>query len=338
MPQNKNQLARVRVLNECFAQQGTYWSISRLIEEIFAKTDLDVKERTIKMDIQAMRESSQLRYLAPIAYCRDNRGYYYSDPNYSIDKIPLNQKDIKSLELAASTLKQYQYIPIMKEFTTTIDKIIRVVNRAKQKDHASILDFIEFEKTPVAQGIEHIDGIIDAILSQSPLELVYQKFGHAPSPSTVFHPYFLKEYRNRWYAIGFNGKNNKVQTYGLDRVRALNKSNAPFVANTTIDSKEYLGRCVGINLENGITTRVILRFTAKEGHYLKTQSLHKSQQVIDDNPDSGLTLSYDIIINYEFIGILLSYGSDVVVLEPRSLAEKIVQISKRVINLYAEPD
>lgn len=334
MPKNKNQMARIGTLNECFSNKGTYWSIPQLIEKIFQRTDISVKERTIKLDIQEMRESSQLNYHAPIEYCRTNRGYHYTNPNYSIDKIPLSTQDIKALELAASTLKQYQYIPIMAEFTTTIDKIIRVVNRAKQSDHASILDFIEFEKTPVALGIEHIDSIIDAIINKYPLELVYQKFGHATSPGRTFHPYFLKEYRNRWYVVGLNQSKSKIQTFGLDRIKELTKSRSPYMLNTSIDSKEYLGRCIGINLVDGKPSRVVLRFSANEGHYLKTQSLHRSQEIIEDDPEKGLTLEFDLIINYEFTGILLSYGSDVEVLEPKSLAKKIVEISERTIKQY----
>jgi predicted DNA-binding transcriptional regulator YafY len=334
MPNNKNQMARIKTLNECFSLKGSYWSIPQLIDEILEKTDIVVKERTVELDIQNMRTSPQLKYNAPIAYCKSNKGYHYTDPNYSTDKIPLNKTDIKSLELAASTLKQYQYIPIMTEFTATIDKIIRVVNRAKQSNHASILDFIEFEKTPVALGIEHIDTIIDAVLDSHVLDLVYQKFGHPASISKPFHPYFLKEYRNRWYVIGLNGASAKIQTYGLDRIIRLTKSKAVFIKNTVIDSKEYLGRCVGINLQEGLTSRVVLRFSAKEGHYLKTQALHKSQEIIEDDPVKGLTLKYELIINYEFTGILLGYGSDVVVLEPKSLADKIVEISKRVISQY----
>ena len=68
----------------------------------------------------------------------------------------------------------------------------------------------------------------------------------------------------------------------------------------------------------------------------QTQALHKSQKIIEDNPQKGLLLEYDLIINYEFIGILLSYGSDVKVIAPASLADKVVEISKRNIKQYSE--
>ncbi|AOM79489.1 helix-turn-helix transcriptional regulator [Pedobacter steynii] len=335
MSQNKQPIARIRVINECLSRGG-YWSKTRLISEI-SKIDLNVSSRTLDNDISLMKDCAQLKYNAPIKYCRANKGYFYTDSNYSIDKLPLNQTDIKALEVAATTLKQYQYIPIMKEFTTTIDKIIRVVNRAKQSNHESMLDFIEFEKTPIAQGLEFIDKIINAIQNKKALNITYQKFGHEVSNSQTIHPYFLKEYRNRWYVIAFNETKNKIRTYGLDRIKILIETGSPYIDNTTIDTKEYLSNCIGINIMDKKINIVRLHFTPKEGNYIKTQPLHKSQEIIEDSLDCGLILEYKLIINYELIGIILSYGSDVKVIQPKFLADKIAEISKRTLEQYLSP-
>lgn len=334
MSQNKQQIARIRVINECLSQGG-YWSKKRLIDEI-ANIDLGIAGRTFDTDISLMRNCEQLKYNAPIEYCWKHKGYHYTDKNYSIDKLPLNNRDIKALEIAATTLKQYQYMPIMKEFTTTIDKIILVVNRAKQTNHKSILDFIEFEKTPVAQGSEYIDIIIDAIQTQKAICITYQKFGQPVSPKQTIHPYFLKEYRNRWYVIAFNESHAQIRTYGLDRIRNLTELSLVYIKNSFIDTKEYLGNCIGIHLMGQKIETVQLRFTEQEGNYIKTQPLHKSQEIIEDSEEHGLLLRYRLIINYELIGIILSYGADVKVITPRSLAEKIAGICNRTLEQYFE--
>lgn len=332
MSNHKQQTARIRIINECFLKGG-YWSKKDLIDAI-ATIDLDISGRTLDTDISLMKNCEQLNYKAPIEYSRRHGGYYYADKNYSIDKLPLNNSDIKALEVAATTLKQYQYIPIMKEFTTTIEKIIRIVNRAKQINHESILDFIEFEKTPVAQGLEHIDIIIDAIQTQKALSITYQKFGQPVSPEQTIHPYFLKEYRNRWYVIAFNESHAEIRTYGLDRIRNLTKLSFAYIKNNFIDTKEYLSNCIGIHLMDQKIETVYLWFTEREGNYLKTQPLHKSQQVMEDSVEHGLLLKYRLIINYELIGIILSYGAHLKVIEPQSLAEKIAEISKRTMEQY----
>ncbi|TCC98728.1 helix-turn-helix transcriptional regulator [Pedobacter hiemivivus] len=333
MPQTRQPTARYKIINECLSRPGSYWTKQQLLDKI-SEIDIDIKGRSIDGDLHLMRHCPQLKYYAPIVYCKNRKGYHYTDPDYSIDKLPLNHADILALELAATTLKQYQYIPIMKEFTTIIDKIIRVVNRAKQADHESILDFIEFEKTPVALGIEHMDIIIEAIQKKLPLNLSYQKFGADISTTQLVHPYFLKEYRNRWYVIGLNESKNEIRTYGFDRIKSVEYSGTPHIPNTLIDTKEYLGNCVGIDLKDNVVELVQLLFTPNQSHYLKSQALHKSQTILEDSPEKGLLLEYRLVVNYELIGILLSYGADVKVLTPQSLGNTIVEILDRTKNRY----
>lgn len=327
------QKARLQIINECLSA-GQYWSVEKLLKTL-SNDDIEIDRRTLLRDIDLMKNCGQLKYYAPIKYSRAYKGYYYTDPNYSIDKLPLRQKDIKALTLAATTLAQYKYLPLMQEFTTIIDRVIRVVNRAKQSEHESILDFIVFEKTPVAAGLESVNTIIDAIQTSSTLVISHQKFGEQRPTKITVHPYFLKEYRNRWYLIGLSDEKKKIRTYGLDRVINIALSVKPYIKNSLINPKTFFDNCVGINDAEGKPEIVKLLFTPAEAHYLKTQAIHKSQKILDDCPKNGLLLEYNVIINYEFTGIILGYGSDVKVIEPKSLADKIVEIADRIKSKYS---
>src|SRR6185436_7167589 len=98
-----------------------YWSKKELIDRIFLSADINISERTLDGDIQKMRQSSQLKYDAPIKFSRYHKGYYYEDPEYSIDKVPLSEKDIQALEFATTTLSQYKRIKILEDFAGTVD-------------------------------------------------------------------------------------------------------------------------------------------------------------------------------------------------------------------------
>lgn len=332
MPLSKNQNTRIRIINECLSQKNRYWSLKQLVDKI-ADADINISESSIKNDLKEMRSSEQLKYYAPIKYSKIHKGYYYANQEYSIDKIPLNKEDIKALEIAASTLKQYQYIPLMKEFNSAVDKIIRVVNRVKRDEHKSILEFIEFEKTPIALGIEFMDEIVEAILSSKALRISYQKFNE-PAKEITLHPYFIKEYRNRWYLIGLNDEYQQIRTYAYDRITNVEHINLPlFKVNTYINTETYLRNCIGINKMNNKIEKVVLRFNYLEGNYIKTQKLHHSQNIVSDEKDY-LIVELQLIINFELIGIILSYGASVKVLEPKSLADKVVDISSRTANQY----
>jgi len=332
MPTSKDQPARIRVINECLSRPGTYWPKERLLEKM-RNIDIDIQDRTLEGDIADMKRSGKLQYHAPIRWCQVNKGYHYTDPDYSIDKLPLTREDVRRLEWAATTLSQYQGIPFMNEFTTTIDKIIRVVNRVKRGNYETILDFIEFEKTPAAAGLQHMDTIIEAIQMQKPIQLNYQSFDRDYAKKVTVHPYFIKEYRNRWYIIGLNADEHIIKTYAFDRIIHIEPSGALFIKNTYIVNSEYLRNCIGIGLGSGQIERVRLNFTPVSGKYVVTQPLHHSQEILQNDNDA-VVVSLDVIINYELVSTILSYGSLVRVLEPDTLVQTIKEAAENIFNKY----
>ena len=330
MPANKNLMARIRVINDCLCRRtNKYWSKEALAKKILEDVDIAISTSSIIEDINKMRNSSQLGYNAPIEYSKVYGGYFYTDPEYSIDKLPLNGIDLKALKLAASTLNQYRNIPLLSAFTSTIDKVFRF---SKHSDQGAVADFIDFERTPFADGLEFINIIIEAIQEKRCLEICHRKFGSVEADTYDFHPYLLKEYRNRWYVIGLNEQKQDIRTYGLDRVVSLNPSDCDYNVNKRVDVS-YLADCVGINTEKNKTEKVRLRFRESQGHYLKTQKMHRSQIVLQDDKD-GLIIELNVIVNFELVGIILGYGAQVTVLEPKSLAKKIVDIANETISNY----
>jgi predicted DNA-binding transcriptional regulator YafY len=219
---------------------------------------------------------------------------------------------------------------LLRELTDTIDKVVQIVDRGKITE-GSIFSFIDFEKTPFAKGLEYMEPLIEAIQNKKCLALTYQKFGFAPETYDI-HPYILKEYRKRWYAITYNEQKEEIRIYGLDRILELNSSACNYKTDPSI-TKDYLGDCIGINTGDHKVEQVILKFIPSEGHYLKTQAMHKSQETLSDT-DDGLIIQIKVIINFELIGIVLGYGAKVTVLEPKILADKIVEIAHKITNNY----
>lgn len=331
MPETKNQPKRIRIINECLSQKGSYWSLQQLKDKL-EENDIKVSDRTLKQDLSDMETCSQLQYYAPIEYCRKHRGYHYTNPDYSIDKMPLNRQDVQALEFAASTLQQYQYIPLMHEFSTIINRVIRVVNRVKRNDNKSVLEFIEFERTPTAEGLDYMDEIIEAIQQELALTLTYHSFKDTKASRRVIHPYFIKEYRNRWYVVALDHQKDDIRTFAFDRIAGMEQSNEQYRPNNFFEISEYLRNCIGINTD-GKVERVVLSFTPMEGNYVRTQALHRSQVILKDDTD-GFIVELHVIINPELISIILSYGNSVKVLEPPLLVDAILATAQRTIDLY----
>jgi len=78
---------------------------------------------------------------------------------------------------------------------------------------------------------------------------------------------------------------------------------------------------------------VQLSFTPRVGQYVLTQPLHETQQLIKET-ESEICISMQVGITIELINDILSYGADIKVLKPESLASQIKLILERAGGQY----
>ena len=112
MSSNKNALIRYKTIDNCLRNRTKLWTLEDLIDacsdalyEYEGKYDL-VSKRTVQLDIQNMR-SEKLGYNAPIEVFQ-KKFYRYSEPDFSIKNIPVNENDIKVMNDAVQILKQFK--------------------------------------------------------------------------------------------------------------------------------------------------------------------------------------------------------------------------------------
>src|SRR6056297_877192 len=117
MPANKYALLRYRIIDRCISNKFNPFPNKEDLreaceEELYGSDGDRISASTIDKDLYAMRNEANLGYYAPIAYSKTEKGYYYEDPDYSIDEMPLNQEDIEAIEFAANTLAQFRGIQL----------------------------------------------------------------------------------------------------------------------------------------------------------------------------------------------------------------------------------
>jgi predicted DNA-binding transcriptional regulator YafY len=203
----------------------------------------------------------------------------------------------------------------------------------KASHESSTTPAILFEKVPYLRGYEYLDTILAAISDQRCLEISYQTFDHDEPYTITLHPYFVKEFHNRWYVVGLVDSKSELRTFALDRIQSISPCGTNYIQNIDTDPEDYFKDCIGINfMERDIET-VRLSFTPYQGKYVKTQHLHRSQVITQDDSE-GVVVELHIIINHELKMLILSFGDQVKVLGPVTLATDIAKISQRVAKSY----
>ena len=82
-----------------------------------------------------------------------------------------------------------------------------------------------------------------------------------------------------------------------------------------------------------LTPGVKLKFSPKEGPYIKSQPLHNTQEILIDN-QSEFIITLDVVPSYELKAQILSYGENVEVIEPQTLRNEISQTLKNAKMKY----
>jgi predicted DNA-binding transcriptional regulator YafY len=328
-------ILRYRIIDRCIRSTAKPYPTKEELrsaceEELYGSTDgLHVCDSTIEKDLFALR----MEHDAPIKFSRRYNGYYYTDAHYSIDEIPLNEKDIEAIKMAANILDQFKNASIFKQFNYAIGKILDRVNVAAS-DSAPIIDkFVQFEDMPSAKGSEWLEGILEAIKNKKKVQFDYQSFSDTEKKLRRIHPYLLKEYRHRWYLIGYNEVKDKVQTFGLDRMVELEVLSEKFEPKNDFDANLFFRYSIGITANNGTPEKIHIQTNELLSKYLLSQPLHNSQEYLGGKKDKH-QFSYFLLPSYELKMTLLGFGSEVKVLEPHSLQLEIKETAKNIAKLY----
>lgn len=193
--------------------------------------------------------------------------------------------------------------------------------------------FIHLEKRK-PQGTENLYGLLHAIKNRFKIRFTYLKFWEdEPSQRTV-EPYAMKEFRNRWYVMGKDNKDNAIKSFALDRLSNLEITNQFYQYPANYNIEDIYQYCFGIISPNDEEPQdIILSFTPFQGKYIKTLPLHQTQQVIADN-DQEVRIKLKLCLTHDLLMELLSFGEEMKVIEPKSLVKQIKQAHENAYKQY----
>ncbi|WP_177766374.1 helix-turn-helix transcriptional regulator [Flavobacterium sp. I3-2] len=331
MSTNKSALIRYKTIDQCLKNRYRKWSLDDIIEKVsdalyeFEGITTGVGKRTIQADIQFMR-SDKLGYNAPIVVV-DRKFYTYEDENYSITQSPIKDEDVDKMKEIVSLLKQFNGFQYFDEMTELIAKLENnIYKSAKQTPN-----YIQFEDNKQLKGIEHLSGLYQAILNKRPLFIEYKSFKSEEVRKDMYHPYLLKEYRNRWFLITRSNKGKMLITLALDRIEAFYELDSKlYKPYEGVDFDTYYSECIGVTRsEKNRPLKIILKFNPRNAPYVITKPLHSSQQIIE-NTENGLIIRIDVIPNFELEREILGFGESIEILGPKRLKQ---QIQRRVAKM-----
>jgi predicted DNA-binding transcriptional regulator YafY len=338
MPNSKHQIIRYQALDKCFRNNARRYFIEDLIEACkdaiynFTGNPEGVQRRQIYDDIAFMQ--SEDGYAAPIEKSKDGRKvyYFYSDINFTINNQPLTESEAQELKETLVTLNRFKGLPQfewIESMTTRLEASFQFGIHADQ--------VIEFDQNEFLKGKEYIKDLYHATVNKTPLTVLYKSFNSNSEIEVELHPYYLKQYNNRWFVFGTNPQYSNITNLALDRIINVELLSKEFI-ETDIDFKEYFEDIIGVTFNEELQpTDILLRVDQSLWPYIETKPIHGSQKVVEKT-EVYVDIKLDLIPNYELESLILQHGERICVLEPVDLRTKIQNRIKELIRKYNSAD
>ena len=333
MPANRNALIRYRALDACLTNRFRRWTLDDLIRKVAESMYefegiTQISRRTVQADLQMMR-SDKLGYNAPIIVV-DRKYYIYEDPTYSITNSPLTAHDLSQISEAVGVLKQFKGFSHFQNLIGVVQKLEAHVYAVAQKQPV-----IHLERNDDLRGLTWLDSLYRAVTQQQVIWITYQSFTARQPQALPFHVWWLKEFRNRWFAVGVAGNRDTIMHLALDRMQALRPDpNITYRPNPDLNPDEFYQHTVGVSVISHRPRPVRIWVDPRHAPYVETKPLHPSQVVAERRDDGSVVIELTVQHNFELERDLLGFGEGMEVLSPPTLRRNIEKRLLIAVNRY----
>jgi proteasome accessory factor B len=283
---------------------STYEELQSYIEKQFDylqmqddTLNIGFSKRTLQRDIKEIRNVFGI----DIEYSKSQKGYFISQ----------NENENMNFQRMMEAFDMFNSLNLAQDLTP----------------------FIHLEKRR-PQGTENLYGLLHAIKNRLQIKFTYQKFWEVELSQRLVEPYALKEFKNRWYIMAKDSKDNNIKSFALDRLTNFEITNQTYQYPDNYSIEQSYRYCFGIISPNDEEPQdIILSFDPFQGKYIKTLPLHDTQQVLVDN-DVEMKIKLKLCLTHDLVMELLSFGDNMKVIEPKSLADQIKQAHEKAYRQY----
>ena len=335
MATNKHATIRYHALDRCFSNYGRKYFIEDLIDACneaiyeFAGIEDGVKRRQVFDDITFME--SEQGWSIPLERIKDGKRVYYrySDKSFSIKNHGINQAEAEQLKETLTILTRFKGMP---QFEWIEEMQIRLEDTFKLK--GNIQSSVGFEQNPFLKGLNHFTGIFNAIQHEVTLKVKYQGYKQEKPSEVILHPWYLKQYNNRWFLFGLNEDYKTITNFALDRIIEFEESKMKFRKNDEVNFDEYFEDVIGVTFKSdALIDKILIKIGKETWPYIESKPLHGSQK-IKRKSETDVIIEINVQINHELMAMLFSYMDSIEIMEPKVLREKFKSISENLFNKY----
>ena len=263
-----------------------------------------------------------------------NTGYSYSERGFRLFKNSVSDDDKNLLLLANSLFNVFSGTPLQEKFSAVVKKVMAESLTGGINLETLPNEFVQVDMSLALKSTKWIPRLLEAIFEKECIEIIYK------GKKRDMCPYLIKQYKGKWYMVTWDyssSHTSKTNLYALDNIEdILGVSNKKYIVDPDFNPADYFKYSIGIWHEHDQKpVKVVLEFI--ENKIFKSfinNPLHHSQKHSLNNTGDKLIVSIEVYDSPELSSMIYSYGSNVKVLEPKSLVDKVKENTRNVLSMY----
>jgi proteasome accessory factor B len=296
--------------------------------------ELEVSRKTIQRDLDYMKDHLRL----DIEYDPSEKqfAYRYEQPRFPLGH-DLTYDERVALIVARQSLEIFSGVGFGNEIRHALDKLTGgMLGECGPLLHDKLERYISV-RVPGAGRIDEpkvFHCVYKAVLNQLELRIEYQARGRSSYTQRRLHPYHLACVENRWILVARDVEKDCMRTFVLARFRNPLVTKKDFKRPDNFDPESYLGTSFGSWTGTG-NILVELMIGPEAAHHVREREWHKTQR-IEPQPRGFVKATFSLSDLHDVTRWILSFGSEVVVLQPKELREAVSEEARKMATANAD--
>jgi len=294
---------------------------------------LEVSKPTVKRDLQYRRDNLN----APIIFDRDSGTYRFENQGpgmkYELPGLWFSAEEIHALMTMQHLLAGIDSGGLLGPHIKPLLSRLSGILGSKEDSVDDINKRIKVEVIGNRQfNLEHFQVIGSALLKRKRLIIDY--YARSTNQTTIreISPQRLVYYKGNWYLDAWCHLKGDIRSFSVDSIKC--KETLETKAENISDKKLYETLSEGYGIFSGSNIQwVTLKFTPERARWVSSEKWHPKQKG-EFLEDGSYQLSFPYSQDPELIMDIMKYGSDVKVIEPKPLKEKIHKILIEAVRNY----
>jgi proteasome accessory factor B len=291
--------------------------------------ELEVTDRTIKRDIEFMRDSLR----APIEYDELKHGYFYRQNFDFMPAAAMSEAEMFALLIADKAIAQYRGMPFQKPLRMAFKKLTGQLDdreRYSLENLGLALSFRPFAPEDADLNVFRV--LTKGLQERRVLKFEYRNLGTKQGQARQVHPYHLACIDSHWYLFAHDVKREAVRTFALTRLTKPVATDERFSKPKDFDPDKYLEGSFSV-MKGDTEHDVEVEFDVWAADLVRGRQWHSSQ-TLTELPEGGSRLRIRLNSLEEIERWILSWGTHARVIGPAVLRERIRKMATAVSGMY----